>query len=208
MQNPAVVKNTNLKRTLRDRLTAFHRKPPVLPATPTAQSTTNPPPSHPLQGTLQFATLIAMPSPRTSKLYNTPVNTPCNLPYLTPTQPPNPPIASDNAHATDRVDRVEVSETVPGPPPPAPEAKETFLSTFHIGVCTKPLALDRSLIPSPPPPPSPESDTEDRDAPFLPVYRIGYAGGAGVMIVQAPHQTRDEEDEDEWRHEAWMWRAF
>lgn len=41
------------------------------------------------------------------------------------------------------------------------------------------------------------------------MYRIGYAGGAGVMIVDAPpRRSRDEEDEEDWNHQAWMWRGF
>lgn len=176
------------------------RKPNNLPTTTalttTAQTTNNDSP-HRLQGTLQFATLITMPSPRTSKLYNTSVNTPCSLSY-----PTHPPITSNghNGGVT------EVSE--PRVPPPFPD-DSSFLSTLHIGVCTKTLTLDGSVIPSPPPPLSPsETETASRDTPLLPVYRIGYAGGAGVMIVQAPPRRSRDEENEEWRHQAWMWRAF
>ena len=187
----------NPRRTLRDRLIAFHRNPNVLPTT-TAQSTTNSPTPRHLEGTLQFATLIAMPSLQTSKLYNTSVNTLCTLPY-----PSHPPITSDgDCHNGS----VEVSEQrVPGAPPPFSERS----STFHIGVCAIPFTLDGCLIPPQPPSlPSAETETIRRDAP-LPMYGIGYAGGAGVMIVQSPpRRSRDEESEEEWRHQAWMWRAF
>ena len=196
--------------TLRNRLLAFHRKRSVLPttSTATAQPTPNPPATPQLfQGTFQFATLVTMPSPRSSKLYNTPLNTSCTLPCPFPTRPS---IASNSPHCHSNAGVVGVPEPrVPaGTPLAFPE--DSFLSTLHIGVCTQPLTLDGSLIPSPPPP-QPPSGTEmtRRDVPLHPMYRIGYAGGAGVMIVDGPpRQSRDEEDEDDWGHQAWMWRAF
>jgi hypothetical protein len=185
---------------LRDRLIAFHRIPAILPTTVAAQTNTPATPRHP-QGTLQFATLITMPSPRTSKLYNTSANTSCNLSH-----PAHPPITPDSTCRYNS-DVVEVSKLqVPGALLPFPEEP----STFHIGVCTKPLALDRCLIPpQPPSPPVTEtSETARRDGPLLPMYGIGYAGGAGVMIVQAPpRRSHDEESEGEW-NQAWMWRTF
>ena len=147
-----------------------------------------------------------MPSPQTSKLYNTSisVNTPCSL-----SGPTHSPSTSNNTHRHyDHGDGVEVSEIpVPGRPPTVLEDSPSFLSTLHIGVCTRLLTLDESLIPPPPLPPPELETARSRDA-DLPVYRMGYAGGAGVMIVQAPPRRTRDEDEDEWRHQAWMWRAF
>jgi len=190
--------NANTRRTLRGRLMAFHRTPTILPTT-TAQTNSPATPPH-LQGTLQFATLITMPSPRTSKLYNTSMITSCNLPHLA-----HPPITPDGTcRHNSGVEEVSTPQ-VPGALPPFPEEP----SAFHIGVCTRPFTLDRCLIP-PQPPSWPPTETERarRDA-RLPMYGIGYAGGAGVMIVQAPpRRSRDEESQEEWRQQAWMWRGF
>jgi len=194
---PAASTNANPRRPLRDRLIAFRRVPAVSPTT-TAQTNSSATPRH-LQGTLQFATLITMPSSRTSKLYNTSVNTSCKLSH-----PAHSPITPDST-CRHNSGTVEVSKPqVPGALLPFPEEP----STFHIGVCKKPFMLDRCLIPAQPPsPPSTERETTRRDAPLLPMYGIGYAGGAGVMIVQAPHQFREEESEEDW-NQAWMWRGF
>ena len=187
--------NANPRRTLRDRLTTFHRMPTILPTTTT--QTNSPATSPHLQGTLQFATLITMPSPRTSKLYNTPVITSCNLPHLA-----HPPITPDRTcRHNSGVEEVSKPQ-VPGVLPPFPEEP----SAFHIGVCTRPFTLDRCLLPCQPPV---ETESARRGAPLLPMYGIGYAGGAGVMIVQAPpHRSHDEESQEEWRQQAWMWRGF
>ena len=204
--------------TLRNRLLAFRRKPSVLPSTSTSTSTSPNPPGTPQRfpGTLQFATLITMPSLQSSKLYNTtPVNTSCSsVPNPSSARPPVP---SDGAHRHTNATVAEVPDPVPGPgvpyPPAAaagPEAEgSSFLSTLHIGVCTKPLTLDASLIPSPPQVPSPSgAERARRDVPLHPMFRIGYAGGAGVMIVDAPpRRSRDEQDEGDW-NQVWMWRGF
>lgn len=197
----AAASNANPRRTLRDRLISLHRTPTILPTT-TAQTNPPPTPRH-VQGTLQFATLITMPSPRTSKLYNTDTNTSCNLSY-----PAHLPTATPDGTGHHNSDVVEVSKLqVPGAPPPFLEEP----STFHIGVCAKPFTLDRCLIPPQPQPPPASTETlgRDADAPLLPMYGIGYAGGAGVMLVQPPpRRSRDEESEEDWTHQAWMWRAF
>jgi len=152
----------------------------ILPTTP-AQTISSTTLRH-LQGTFQFATLITMPSPRTSKLYNTSMNTPCNLSY-----PAHSPITADGTcrhnSGVVEVSKLQVSGTLL----PFPEEP----STFHIGVCTKSLMLDRCLVPSrPPSPPSAETET------------------ARAMIVQAPpHRFHNEESEEEWNR-AWMWRGF
>ena len=187
--------NVNPRRTFRDRLMTFRRMPTI---SPTTRAQTNSPATPPhLQGTLQFATLITMPSPQTSKLYNTSMITSCNLPHLA--HPPITPIGANSG-----VEEVSKPQ-VPGALPPFPEAP----SAFHIGVCTRPFTLDRSLLPSQPPS-WPPADTESarRGAPLLPMYGIGYAGGAGVMIVQAPRRSHDEESQEEWRQQTWMWRGF
>lgn len=195
-ERPAPSTNASPRRTLRDRL--FHRMPTILPTTTTAQ--TNPPttPRH-LQGTLQIATLITMPSPRTSKLYNTSMITSCNLPHLA-----HPPITiTPDGTCPHNGGVVEVSKPQdPDGLPPFPE--EPF--AFHIGVCAKPFTLDSCLLPpQPPSQPPPETERARR----LPIYGIGYAGGAGVMIVQAPpRRSRDEESEEEWGQQTWMWRGF
>jgi len=200
VEHPAASANANPRRTLRERLIAFHRKPNVLPTT-TAQTNAPETPKH-LHGTLQFATLITMPSPRTSKLYNTSVNTSCNL--SSPIHPSTTPDGT-SCHNSDVVEVLKPQ--IPVAPPHLPEG----LSTFHIGVCcTKPFMLDRCLIPPEPtaPPPARTETRRRRNTPLLPMYGVGYAGGAGVMIVQAPPRPSRNEESEEWGHETWMWRAF